>query len=278
MHHTHSSERQPTSTTSGYGAHGEGGRSSSAMRILSILGGGWLALEGLRRRDPLGVGLVVLGTCLVMGAEQSRALLSRIVGTAPGPGGTRATAWSERASEFGQRVASTWSGPIRIEESITIDRPREEVYRFFRDFNNLPRFMNHVETITVLSDVRSHWVLEAPAGTKVEWDSIIESEQENERIAWRSAEGADITNSGTVTFKDAAGGGTEVRVELTYEAPMGRLGQMLARLLGEEPQVQAQDDLRRLKEIMESGAAGAKGGAGWTPVGGGNGDQWPMRH
>jgi uncharacterized membrane protein len=132
--------------------------------------------------------------------------------------------------------------------------PRAEVYRFWRDFANLPRFMKHLESVQVVDETRSHWVAKGPAGRRVEWDAVVHNEVENERIAWRSLPGSDVDNAGTVWFKDAPGDrGTEVRVELQYNPPGGALGAVFAWLWGEEPGVQIQDDLHRLKALLEAG-------------------------
>ncbi|HET6469366.1 MAG TPA: SRPBCC family protein [Geminicoccaceae bacterium] len=253
------------------------------MRLLSILGGGWLAWRGLRRGDPVGIGLAVLGGCLIMGAEQSRELMNRVLGPEGSSEAWKRSRVGHWVQDQADRVRSgvegareAMSAPIEIDERITIQRPREELYRFFRDFSNLPKIMKHVERVDVLSDRRSHWVLKAPLGTRVEWDSMVESEQENDHISWRSERDTTVPNSGTVSFKEASGGGTEVRVRLTYEAPMGRLGQMVAKLLGEEPSVQARDDLQEFKRMMESGGSGGAQPGGHTA--GGDAAQRSLHH
>jgi uncharacterized membrane protein len=146
------------------------------------------------------------------------------------------------------------TGIIKTKRSITVGRPVEEVYAFWRNFENLPRFMRHLESVTVLDDRRSHWVAKAPAGTSVEWDAELTEDRPNELIAWRATEGADVWNSGTVRFQAAPGGrGTEVRVELAYDPPLGKLGSKVAMLWREEPGQQVQDDLRHFKQVMEIG-------------------------
>lgn len=146
------------------------------------------------------------------------------------------------------------SGIIRTKRSITVGRPVEEVYAFWRDFENLPRFMRHLESVTVTGDGRSHWVAKAPAGQSVEWDAETTADVANERISWRSLPGASVYNAGTVHFMPAPGDrGTEVRVELEYEPPFGKLGSKVAMLFREEPGQQVQDDLRHFKQVMEIG-------------------------
>lgn len=164
--------------------------------------------------------------------------------------------------------------PIRVRQSITIHRPVEEVYRFWRDLENLPRFMRHLEAVEVADDRHSHWRAAGPAGTSVEWDARIEEDRPGERISWRSEEDAEVPNEGTVTFRPARRAeGTEVVVELEYRPPGGRVGAAVASLLGEEPSRQTRDDLRRLKDVLEhetdrGGADGDQGaGADAQPVG-----------
>jgi uncharacterized membrane protein len=143
---------------------------------------------------------------------------------------------------------------IRVQKSITVSRPPEEVYRFWHDFQNLPRFMHHLVSVQVTGERRLHWVAKAPGGKTVEWDAEIIDDRPNERIAWRSLAGADVDNSGSVRFERAPGGrGTEVRVEMQYSPPGGVIGATIAKLFGEAPEQQVQEDLRRFKQVMEAG-------------------------
>src|SRR5690349_15542885 len=123
-----------------------------------------------------------------------------------------------------------------VKKAITINRSPEELYRFWHDFQNLPQFMSHLESVVVTSPQRSHWKAKAPVGTKVEWDAEITDDQPNKRIAWKSLKGADVDNAGSVSFVPAPGGrGTEVHVELSYDPPGGALGATVAKLFGEAP-------------------------------------------
>jgi uncharacterized membrane protein len=143
---------------------------------------------------------------------------------------------------------------IRVRKSVTVNRPADEVYGFWRNFENLPRFMQHLESVQMTGDRRSHWQAKAPAGTTVEWDAETTEDRPNEVIAWRSVEGADVPNSGVVRFLRAAGGrGTEIHVDLRYEPPAGKLGALVAKLFGEEPSQQVEGDLRRFKQVLEVG-------------------------
>jgi uncharacterized membrane protein len=145
-------------------------------------------------------------------------------------------------------------GAIRVAQAVTINRSPEELYRFFRDFQNLPRFMKHLESVRVTGNRSSHWVAKAPAGRTVEWSAEITEDRPNELIAWRSLEGADVDNIGSVRFERAPGGrGTIVRVEMRYSPPAGVVGATVAKLLGKDPEWQIKDDLRRFKQVMETG-------------------------
>jgi uncharacterized membrane protein len=150
--------------------------------------------------------------------------------------------------------ARTKSGAIDVRKSITINKSPEELYRFWHDFQNLPRFMYHLESVQTTGDRRSRWVAKAPAGTTVEWEAEVTEDRPNEMIAWRSLEGSQVDNSGVVRFERAPGGrGTIVKVEMQYDPPGGVIGAALAKLFGEAPEQQIEDDLRRFKQIMEVG-------------------------
>jgi uncharacterized membrane protein len=145
-------------------------------------------------------------------------------------------------------------GAMVAVNTCTINRSPEEVYRFWRNFENLPRFMSHLESVQVTDEKRSHWVARAPMGTSVEWDAEIIEDRPNYEISWRSLEGADVDNRGTVRFDRAPGDrGTEVRVEVEYHPPAGPIGAAVARLFGEAPEEQIKGDLRRLKQVLEIG-------------------------
>jgi len=146
------------------------------------------------------------------------------------------------------------SGAIQVKQSIMINRSPEELYQFWHNFQNLPRFMSHLESVQVTGNTRSHWVAHAPTGTTVEWDAEVIVDQPSEQITWRSLEGADVDNAGSVQFERAPGGrGTVVRVEIAYRPRGGVLGVGLAKLFGQAPAQQTQADLRRFKQVMETG-------------------------
>ena len=144
------------------------------------------------------------------------------------------------------------AGPVS--RTVTINRPREDVYAFWRDFTNLPQFMDNIRSVEMLDDQRSRWVIEAPAGTSVEFVSRIVEDEPGRLIAWESEEGADVRNAGRIEFLDAAPGrGTMVRATISYDPPAGPLGRVVAKVMQREPAVQARRDLRRFKQLMETG-------------------------
>ncbi len=138
-------------------------------------------------------------------------------------------------------------------QTIAINRSPEECYQFWRDFENLPRFMKHVESVRVMPEGRTRWIAKGPAGMRVQWDAEI-TEDRPGRITWRSLEGSDIENTGSVRFERApTGHGTIVRAHIQYRPPAGKIGSVVAKLFGEEPSIQAKTDLRRFKQMMETG-------------------------
>jgi uncharacterized membrane protein len=154
---------------------------------------------------------------------------------------------------------------VKVEKTIAINRSQDDLYSFWRNFENLPQFMSHIKSVTVLDGDgrRSHWVANAPLGMNVEWFAEIISDRENEMISWRSLEGSDVENAGSVHFKPAYGGrGCEVTVSLKYNPPGGKVGVALAKLFGQDAEAKIADDLRRFKQMMESGELTAIEGQG----------------
>jgi uncharacterized membrane protein len=146
-------------------------------------------------------------------------------------------------------------GMRRVQKTVTVLQPPETLYSFWRDFERLPEFMDHLKSVTVEEGgKRSHWVTKAPLGQSVKWDAEIHEEQENQFIVWRSVPGAQVENVGEVHFHLAPDGrGTEVGVTLLYRLPGGTLGTAVAKMFGEEPSQQLDEDLYRFKQIMETG-------------------------
>jgi uncharacterized membrane protein len=141
-----------------------------------------------------------------------------------------------------------------VTKTIIIDRSPDEVYVYWQDLENLPNFMSHLKSVRITGEKQSHWTAKGPAGTTVEWDAETIDDQPGSRIAWRSLPDSAIENSGSVQFERATGNrGTFVRVEITYMPPAGAAGAMAAKLFGEEPEQQLDDDLRALKQVIETG-------------------------
>lgn len=193
-------------------------------------------------RKRLRAVLVPLGGALIGRAVTGRCEVNRMLGrnSARDEGRTGTIADLERG------------GGIKLEQAVVIERPRGELFEFWRNFENLPRFMDNLESVTILGPRRSHWVAKGPAGTRVEWDAEIEQEIENELISWRSLPGADVDQVGSVHFSPVHNGGTEVRVILRYAPPAGKLGGGVGHVLGEHPEQQVADDLRRFKQVMDA--------------------------
>jgi uncharacterized membrane protein len=135
-----------------------------------------------------------------------------------------------------------------------VNRSAEDCYRFWRDFNNLSRFLTHVESVQVTGERLSHWIVKTPAGLRAEWDAELTEDIPNERIAWRSLAGFDVQTSGTVTFEPGpAGRGAVVRIDMQYTPPAGRAGALVVKLFGADPGQQSNTDLRRFKQVLETG-------------------------
>ncbi|WP_375447710.1 SRPBCC family protein [uncultured Fibrella sp.] len=150
--------------------------------------------------------------------------------------------------------------PLEISRSITINKPRNEVYQYWRKLENLPKFMKHLQSVTQLDDRRSHWVAPVPGTEKIEsignieWDAEIVEEVENEKLIWRSVADATVDNAGEVRFQDAPPNrGTEVHVTIRYTPPAGQLGTSVAKLLQPAFRQMVKEDIRRFKRIMETG-------------------------
>lgn len=215
---------------------------SSLERWASGIGGGGLAAYGLLRRDWLGLSFILAGGALAYRGLSGHSLAYQMLGLNT----------AERSRKENTSVPHRQG--IKIEKAVTINRPVAELYQFWHDFENLPRFMEHLQSVTVTDPTHSHWVTKAPAGQQVEWDAEIINDKQNELIAWRSLADSQIDNAGSVHFTPAHGGrGTEVRVVLEYVPPARRFGSLIAKIFGEEPEQQVREDLRHFKEMMETG-------------------------
>jgi uncharacterized membrane protein len=213
-------------------------------RWASAVGGGALALYGITRGSLGGIALALVGAALVQRGVSGHCNVYEAMNFSTAGGDALRN--SENVSVPAERGT-------KVEQSVEINRPAAVLYDFWRNFENLPRIMNHLESVTTTGD-RSHWVAKAPAGSTVEWDAEIYNEKQGELIAWRTLEGSQVASAGSVRFEETAPGTTTVSVSLKYDPPGGKLGSIVARLFGENPSQQIADDLGRFKQIMESRA------------------------
>ena len=218
---------------------------SQSERAISAVAGGALALAGLKMRSLPGVLLAAVGGSLVYRGATGHCHAYEALGV------------NTAGDEHGPAAPEDYyERGIHVDVSMTVERTPWDLYQFWRNFGNLPRFMQHLESVTVIDEKRSHWVAKAPsiAGGTVEWDAEIINDEPNSLIAWRSLENANVDNAGSVRFVPGPEGrGTEVRVVLDYIPPGGRVGKWVAKLFGEEPTQQIREDLRRFKRLMETG-------------------------
>ena len=151
-------------------------------------------------------------------------------------------------------TGATGQADFYLEKSVVINKPPEECYRFWRNLENLPRFLKRVESVRPIDERRSHWVAKGPAATKVEWESEITEDRPNEKLTWRTLDGTDVTHAGSVIFERAPGGrGTVVRVSMHYSPAGGRFTARLSTVLGDDPHMTVKEDLRRFKQVLEAG-------------------------
>lgn len=250
------SEETLTNIGQGIGAAEEAGAQSGSSvnvgqteRWVSALGGGALALYGITRGSLGGIALALVGAALVQRGYSGHCNLYEAIGFDTSGGDSLRN--SENVSVPAERGT-------RVEKSVTINRDASELYSFWRNFENLPQFMNHLESVQSIGGERTHWVAKAPAGTTVEWDAEVYNDKPNELIAWRTLEGSQVSSAGSVRFEPASNGGTVVRVALKYDPPGGKLGALVARLFGENPERQIEEDLGRFKDLMEAGSSSTK--------------------
>jgi uncharacterized membrane protein len=163
------------------------------------------------------------------------------------------TAKSQQNRDVATDALIDAKGDHVVGRAVTINMPAAELYSYFRDFAKLGTFMENVERVDVLDGKRSHWVVKAPGGKTVEWDARITEERDGELIAWTSEEGADVANSGRVEFHEAGIRGTIVTATIAYDPPGGTIGKLIAKIFQREPAIQARRDLRRFKQLMETG-------------------------
>jgi len=224
---------------------------SRVERWLSIAAGSALAAYGLKRRELPGGAAAIAGAALLYRGATGRwvpGVKRRTGGYGAGMYGTGVIA--DRDSDTRTQLGG--GRGIHVEESVTINRPMSELYRFWRNFENLPTFMNHLESVTMRDEGISHWVAKGPAGMDVQWDARVINEVPDKVIGWQSLTGSTVSTAGSVNFDDDSHG-TRVTVHLQYNPPAGRVGAAVAKLFGEEPNQTIREDLRRFKQLMEAG-------------------------
>lgn len=205
-------------------------------RGVSLVSGLGLLAYVLTRRPRLGVPLAMDAGYMIYRGATGHCVMYQMLGI--------------------QRTGINGHEGIKVEAAVTVNRPREELYRVWRNLENLPRFMHHLESVQVdASDRgRSHWVARAPLGKTIEWDAEVIEEHENELLVWKSLPGSAVESMGRVEFADApAGRGAIVKITMEYNPPAGSLGAAIARLFGEEPGLQIKKDLHHFKQVMEAG-------------------------
>ena len=218
---------------------------AEAERWASAIGGAALTALGIKQlkdRSPAGAALTAAGSALMYRGATGHCPVYAAAGitTADDADGTRAALAGPRG--------------VHVEEVVTINAPADQLYRFWRKFEHLPRFMDHLVSVRQIDERRSHWVAKAPGRRTVEWDAEIINETPGELIGWRTLDGSDVVSAGSVHFKPAFGGrGTEVHVRLQYDPPAGRIGATVAWLLGHDPSQVIREDLRRFKQLIETG-------------------------
>jgi len=220
----------------------EGRNISDTERWISMAAGAGLAAYGLTRRKTSGWVMAGLGALLVRRGATGHCDTYQMLGL--------------NTAGTGDDTRQALGGPagVIVEESVIINRPISELYRFWRNLENLPRFMTHLESVERITDTLSRWRAKAPAGTTVEWNAEIINEVPDRVIGWKSIEGSDVVSAGSVNFDEAGEGrGTRVRVRLQYSPPGGKVGDAVARVLGSDAGSQIRQDLQRFKQLVETG-------------------------
>ena len=226
-------------------------------RLASVLGGGAMVAFGLARRKWDGYLLAAIGGGLVAHGASSHSYLYEALGV-------------HTDKRSGRNVSVPYELGVRIDKSITVNKPVDEVYRFWRNLENHPKFIPNVSTVQEIDNQRSHWVAKLRGNRSVQWDAEIINDKENEMIAWRTTPDSDVSSAGSVHFASVGPDrGTIISVEMQYDPPGGNIGAAIAKLLGSDPERQTAEALRRFKQLLETGeipttegqAAGERPGA-----------------
>ena len=211
-------------------------------RAVSVAAGAIVALSGITRGTLRGLLMAGVGGMLIHRGVTGRCAAYTSLGI--------------NTADEGPTEEEISAKGVHVEQALCINKPADELYRYWRNFENLPRIMTHLESVRVTAERTSHWVAKAPriAGGSVEWDAEITADEPDSRIAWRSLPGSDIDTAGEVRFARALGDrGTEVHVSMSYVPPAGKLGHWLTSMLGQNPKRMIREDLRNFKRIMEIG-------------------------
>ncbi len=217
-------------------------------RLVSAIGGSALALYGLTRGTLGGLCLAGLGGCFVYRGIAGHCDAYSALGLST-------------ADEHGPLTSVPAGRGTRVDKTVHINRPADDLYLYWVNFENLPSFMRHLRSVDRIDGRRSRWTARAPLGMSAEWEAEVHTARPNELISWRSLPGSEVDTAGSVHFIPVAGGrGTQVRVVLKYDPPAGQLGAALARWLGEDPERQIEEDLNEFKRLMEVGESAATRG------------------
>jgi uncharacterized membrane protein len=205
-------------------------------RVASALGGAALTVMALRDiKSPSGMGMLLAGSLLL-----SRGL----------------SGYCAVNNAIGRNTAKKPGSPVEVKTSVVLNKPRSEVYAFWRNLENLPRFMKHLEKVEEIDQTRSKWTAKGPAGVgSVSWEAEILEDHQNQFISWRSLPGSTVDNAGEVRFMETPAG-TEIKAQMTYRLPAGDVGSLAGKLFGPVAEKMMRDDIRDLKRVMEMGASG----------------------
>ncbi|MGI8991301.1 MAG: SRPBCC family protein [Bryobacteraceae bacterium] len=207
-----------------------------AERWVSAAGGSALFIYGLRRRDPVGLFLAGLGAALFYSGASGHCHVSEAIG--------------EGARQFRHDPGQAF---LSVHKAVTIDKEPHEAFDYWRNPENLPTFMDHLQSVTASDGKRSHWVAKRPLGKAVEWDTEIVRETKNRLIEWRSVSGGDLESSGSVRFsKRENGRGTRVHYSFRYEPPANGVGVIVSKLFGTNPEKQVEQELHKFKKVVEA--------------------------
>ncbi len=203
---------------------------SDPERVASAAGGAALFIYGLRRHDPVGIGLAALGGALFYRGVSGHCHVR------------------EAVAEAGREA-----GLVSVQKAVTISKDPQEAFEFWRNLENLPRFMDHLQSVTVIDGRHAHWIAKGPYGKTLEWDTEIVRETKGRLIEWRSVSGADVETSGSVRFsKRQNGRGTKVHLSFRYEPPANGVATVLSKLFGSRPERRVEQELHKFKTVIEA--------------------------